>query len=216
MYWYGKYIKKPWIIGETAIPADNDSVSYEEQRAFAEKTLRQAYNCGAIGYSWWQYKDVEWYNFHANFLGVVSRKGETINSKGIKVNGTPKPTAEVFKNYKPQKDKEGCLCLDNYYNYSAHKDCRITGILSDNNGAPIEGGVVLAWNQHWTSSYHTVTKKDGSFELLGNFPFYHWMASATLHSMVRGEIMPDTGKKGLNNIPTINLGTLKLDKIKLE
>ncbi|MCE9539174.1 MAG: hypothetical protein K8R85_08150, partial [Bacteroidetes bacterium] len=81
MYWYANYIKKPWIIGETAIPADNDSISYETQAQFAHKTLKQAYDCGAIGYSWWQYKDVEWHSYHANFRGVVSWTGETKNAK---------------------------------------------------------------------------------------------------------------------------------------
>lgn len=215
MYWYGKYIKKPWIIGETAIPADNDSVSYEKQKTFAELTMKQTYNCGGIGYSWWQYKDVEWFDYHANFLGVVNRKGETINSKGEKVAGTIKSTADAFKNYTPVKDVNGCLCLDNYYNYSAFKDCRLTGILIDEKGTPIEGGVILAWNQYWSKSYHTVTKKDGSFELLGNFPFYHWMASATLHTMIRGDVLPDTAKKNIDNIPTMNLGTLKVEELHL-
>ena len=31
MYWYHRFVKKPWIIGETGIPADNDSVKYEAQ-----------------------------------------------------------------------------------------------------------------------------------------------------------------------------------------
>ncbi|HMT28061.1 MAG TPA: cellulase family glycosylhydrolase [Bacteroidia bacterium] len=215
MYWYGKYIKVPWIIGETAIPADNDSVSYEDQKLFAERTLKQTYNCGGIGYSWWQYKDVEWFDFHANYLGVVSRNGETINSKGNKVIGSPKPVADAFKKYNPTKSKEGCECYDNYYNYSPFNTCRLKGILVDEDEKPIEGGVILAWNEGWSKSYHTVTKKDGSFELLGPFPFYHWMASSTLHTMVRGDVLPDTAKKVSDAIPTMNLGTLKIEDLGL-
>ena len=55
IYWYGKYTETPWIIGETAIAADNDSISYEEQLQFAKNTLDQTFNCGGSGYSWWQY-----------------------------------------------------------------------------------------------------------------------------------------------------------------
>lgn len=214
MYWYGKYIQKPWIIGETAIPADNDSVPYEAQRLFAEKTWKQAYNCGAIGYSWWQYKDVEWQNFHPNFMGVVNRKGETRTKKqNIPVNGTVKPVARVIKNADVNAPKDSCICFSNYYNYSQHKDCRITGKMIDENNQPIQGGVILGWNQYWSHSYHTVTKPDGTFELLGDFPFYHWMASATRYSMVRGDVLPDTAIKAADGIPTVNIGNIQVERL---
>jgi hypothetical protein len=214
IYWYANYIKKPWIIGETAIPADNDSVSYNTQAEFAHKTLKEAYDCGAIGYSWWQYKDVDWHSFHANFMGILNRNGETKTKKeNIPINGTPKPVVEEFKKFDPTAKKDSCICLSNYYNYSQHKDCRIIGVLCDEYNKPIQGGVILAWNQYWSHSYHTITKGDGSFELLGNFPFYHWMASASEYSMVRGDVEPDTAKKYNDNIPTMNIGKLKISKL---
>jgi hypothetical protein len=214
MYWYANYINKPWIIGETAIAADNDSVSYKTQSEFARKTLKQAYDCGAIGYSWWQYKDVEWHSYHANFMGVVNWKGETKTTKAnIPVKGTVKPLVEEFKKFNPSAKKDSCLCLSNYYNYSQHHSCRIIGELTDENNKPIQGGVILAWNEYWSHSYHTVTKPDGSFELLGDFPFFHWMASASSYSMIRGDILPDTAKKYDDGIPTMNLGKLKVSKL---
>jgi len=214
MTWYNKYVQKPWIIGETAIPADNDSVSYEEQKAFARKTIKQAYNCGASGYSWWQYKDVYWKEFHPSFMGVVNRNGETkTTNENLIVYGTVKPMAEEIKKFDPLAKKDSCLCLDNYYNYSNGKACRIKGFLFDENNEPIEGGVILAWNQWWSHSYHTITKADGSFEVLGTFPFYHWMASATKYSVVRGETLPDTAKIINDNIPTLNIGNLKIKKL---
>jgi len=215
LYWYGNYIKKPWIIGETAIPADNDSVTYEEQKIFAQKTLNQAYNCGAIGYSWWQYKDVEWHQYRANFMGVVTRTGETKTIKGnLPVQGKIKPVADAFKKFKPSEKKDSCICLSNYYNYSEGKACRIVGKLVDEEtNQPIKGGVALGWDQHWVHSYHTVTKEDGSFEILGVHPFYHWIATTTLYSVVRDDISPDTAKAGKDNIPTMNIGTLKIKKI---
>lgn len=214
MYWYANYIKKPWIIGETAIAADNDSITYETQAQFAHKTLKQAYDCGAIGYSWWQYKDVEWHSYHANFMGVVNWKGITKTLKeNIPVQGTVKPMVEVFKKFDPNAKKDNCICLSNYYNYSQHKDCRIVGVLTDEENKPIQGGVILAWNEYWSSSYHTVTKADGSFELLGSFPFYHWMASASSYSMIRADVLPDTAKKLADGIPTMNIGNLKIAKL---
>ncbi|MBI5218441.1 MAG: cellulase family glycosylhydrolase [Bacteroidia bacterium] len=214
LYWYGKYIKKSWMIGETSIPADNDSVKYDTQKEFAQKTLEQVYNCGGIGYSWWQYKDVGWFSFHANFMGVLNSKGETTTANGHKVHGTPKPVADAFKNYK-HGEKGDCKCFDNYYNYSQHKNksCRIIGRLVDDNDKPIDGGVIIAWNQWWSGSYHTVSKPDGSFELLGDFQFYHWMASASLYTMVRDDITPDKMKKSNGNIPTVNIGKLKLKRL---
>lgn len=214
IYWYGKYIEKPWIIGETAIPADNDSVSYGEQVKFARKTLEQSYNCGASGYSWWQYKDVEWQAFHANFMGIVNMKGETrTKSPNISITGTPKPIVKEFQQFNTAKPKGDCVFLPNYYNYSNHKDCRIKGMLTDTDGSRIVGGVILAWNQWWSHSYHTITKEDGTFEVLGDFQFYHWMVSATKHSMVRGDVLPDTAHKENGGIPTMNLGTIKLEKL---
>jgi hypothetical protein len=214
MYWYGKYVTKPWIIGETAIPADNDSVTYETQKQFAHNTLKQAYDCGAIGYSWWQYKDVDWHNYHANFMGVVNRNGETKTIKpNIAIKGTVKPLVEEFKNFSGTVPKGTPVYLNNYYNYSNGKACKIMGRLLDEDDKPIEGGVVLGWNQYWSHSYHTISKKDGSFELLGTFPFYHWMASATRYSMVRADVLPDSAKNGFSKIPTMNVGNLKLERV---
>lgn len=214
IYWYGKYLKKPWIIGETAIPADNDSVTYETQKLFAQKTLKQAFDCGAIGYSWWQYKDVQWNNFHANFMGVMNWKNESHTKlPNITIEGTAKPVTEVFKAFNSNSKKDSCLCFDNYYNYSQHKLCKIIGRLLDENGKPIEGGVILAWNQYWSKSYHTVTKADGTFELKGDFPFYHWMASATLYSMTRDDVKLEEITLTTDKKIVINIGDLTIEKL---
>ncbi|HNI30789.1 MAG TPA: hypothetical protein PKI54_10600, partial [Bacteroidia bacterium] len=83
-------------------------------------------------------------------------------------------------------------------------------------GEPIEGGVVMAWSKDWANSYHTVTKQDGTFELLGSFPFYHWIASATLFTMVRGDVLPDSSDNKNSKILTLDLGSLNLKKLNLE
>lgn len=214
MYWYGKYIRKPWMIGETAITADNDSVSYEEQKLFARKTLKHARDCGAIGYSWWQYKDVDWKDFLVDFQGIVTRKGITKTKKeNIVVHGTPKPLVEEFIKYNPLAKKDSCICLPNYYNYSQFNQYKIKGRLMNDEDKPVEGGVILAWNQYWSKSYITITKADGSFELFGDFPFYHWMASATLYSMVRGDVSFEPTKPDMNGTTTVDIGTLKISAL---
>lgn len=204
IYWYGKYVKKPWIIGETSLPADNDSVPYSDQLNFAEQTFKQTCNCNGRGYSWWQYKDVNWFNFHSNFMGIFTHDGKA------------KTVTDFFKKALTYKSDNNCIKLDNYYNYSNGKICRLIGRLTDKSGKPIEGGVVLAWNQYWSSSYHTVTNEDGSFELLGTFPFYHWMVSSTMHTMKRGECLPDTARINESKIPTMNLGAIELDTLRLK
>lgn len=210
--WYGRYTDKPWIIGETAIPADNDSISYEEQRVFALNTLKQTFNCGGIGYSWWQYKDVDWHKYHANYMGLVNWHDTTLNSKGEQVFGTVKSTANAFKNFNITSNPDSCLCLSNYYNYSQSTAFQLTGKVLDKTNNPIEGAVVLAWNENWSHSYHTITKKDGSFSLLGSYPFYHWMASATKYKTIRADLNPDTAIV-MNNMPTIDLGKLNITKL---
>lgn len=209
IYWYGKYTEKPWIIGETAIPADNDSVPYILQKEFAQKTINQTFHCGGAGYSWWQYKDVEWFKFHANYMGLLSQEGET-SSRPININGTVKPIADVFKNFNSNNivDSTKCACLDNYYNYSNSTVFKLTGTLLDENNIPIEGGIILAWNEYWTHSYHTITKDDGSFELLGSYPFYHWMASATKYTMIRDEINPLDAQMTDDSIKTLSINKL--------
>lgn len=213
LYWYGKNIEKPWIIGETSLPSDNDSVPYNTQLEFARKTLLQAYNCGAAGYSWWQYKDVDWQVFHSSFMGIMNRKGETQGKNGIRIDGTTKPAVNAFVEFNPNQKKGECLCLENYYNYQSLKTFKITGSLVDIEGKPIEGAVILAWDEWWTYSFHTVTKRDGSFELYSKFPFYHWAASATKYNRIHGKINPNEAKPDKDGIPMINLNQLELKKI---
>jgi len=219
IYWYGKYVNKPWIIGETALAADNDSVTYLEQKHFARKTLAQVRNCGGVGYTWWQYKDVEWSNYRYDFMGVVTRDGgKTVTNKnGLVVQGIRKPVIQEFLSFNSTSAlKDSCECLPNYYNYSNGRASRIIGRIVDaETNEPIEGAVALAWDEHWVHSFHTITKKDGSFELLGEYPFYHWIATATMHSVVRDDMSQDVFKKTKDSIPTFDLGTLKINKLKI-
>ena len=213
MYWYNRFVKKPWIIGETGIPADNDSVPYSDQVAFANKTMLQNYNCGGMGYSWWQFKDVDWKIYHQNFLGVLSWTGETKTRKGEIVNGTPKPVNKAINDFDVKQKKGKCECLSNYYNFNNHNKFRVTGKMVNEDGEPIEGGEILAWDEWWVNHHVTTTKPDGTFELYSEYSFYHWMVAGPLYDRIRGDYKPDTASIGSDGIPTLKMGTITLKKL---
>src|SRR5205814_1116879 len=110
---------------------------YAFQKQFANKTLKQAANCGAIGYSWWQYKDVKWRLYHSSYMGLVNLKGETKTTTSRIIHGTVKPAAEEFRSYNYSANKDSCVCLQNYYNYSQHKSFRLIGHLLDEDNKPL-------------------------------------------------------------------------------
>ncbi|HMU13490.1 MAG: hypothetical protein JST41_06690 [Bacteroidetes bacterium] len=216
IHWYGKHVDKPWIVGETSLPADNDSVPYAEQLSFAHRTLAQTVACGGQGYSWWQFKDVKWGRFHSDYMGVLSMAGETQVAPDLPmVHGTVKPVWQAFSTFDPTAPPGPCIVPDNYYNFSSLTGAKLTGKLLDRDRRPIEGGVIHGWNEHWTRSYYTKSKADGSFELFGDFRFHHWMASATRCSMVRGDCDPNAFYTGADSIPAYYLGELTLEDLHL-
>jgi hypothetical protein len=218
IYWYYKYVKKPWIIGETGYSADNDSISYDVQKAYAEKFLKRVVNCGGSGFSWWQYKDVQWYDYQSNFLGILNNTGTTVTSnKDLVVNGTPKPMAYLFKTFDTNKKTEECTCRDNYYNYDGLNQYAVKGkLVNEENQEPIVGGGVVAWNQYYGASNITFSKDDGSFIVYGNYKLYHSIVSATMMNTLRQEYDWDKVPVNIENgIPTYDLGIIKLTPLKL-
>ena len=85
----------------------------------------------------------------------------------------------------------------------------------DEDGKPIEGGEILAWDEWWINHHVTTTKPDGSFELYSEYSFYHWMISGPLFERVRGDMKPDTALIGKDGIPTIRLGTFELKRVNI-
>src|SRR5690554_4663349 len=71
IYWYAKNINKPWMVGETGLPTDNDSIPYIAKKKFIKESLQQVVDCGGAGYGLWQFQDVAWDNFEHNFLGML-------------------------------------------------------------------------------------------------------------------------------------------------
>ncbi len=158
MWWYSRYCGKPWMVGETGLPADNDSVPWDWQWQFLYRTFERAKYLGAIGYGWWEFQDCHsGVNFEAKYTGLRDSTGKS------------KPAARVFT--------DGLFCFScyytdeelrpvNYYNMLAYSNIRLTGrIVDKSTGKPVEGAVIRGWNDDWSVGMNTYTDSNGRFTL---------------------------------------------------
>jgi hypothetical protein len=195
MYWYGTYIDKPFMIGETGLPADNDSISYEDQRRFMKESYEYARDCGAIGYGWWEFQYARNYanigeeandaqatyqdDFNARHIGLINNKDSVITKKNkYIIYGMPKPaTVEIvrFADYKVQKKRRPL----NYYNILNYSNFVIRGsVINESTQKPIEGAVIRGWNKDWTIGVNTFSDSLGNFMLYSNDQCTHFKISA--------------------------------------
>lgn len=64
--WMSSSLSKPWMIGETGFAASNygkhkiNNGTLQDQLNFFNTTYELCRDCGALGYSWWQFHDVGW------------------------------------------------------------------------------------------------------------------------------------------------------------
>lgn len=171
MWWYSRYCGKPWMVGETGLPADNDSVPWDWQWWFLYRTFERAKYLGAIGYGWWEFQDCpSGVNFEAKYTGLRDSTGKS------------KPAARVFT--------DGLFCFScyytdeelrpvNYYNMLAYSNIRLTGRIVDKaTGKPVEGAVVRGWNDDWSVGMNTYTDSNGCFTLYSNDYNVHFEISA--------------------------------------
>lgn len=167
-WWWSRYIGKPWMIGETSLPADNDSVTYEQQRLFAEQVYQYTIDCGGIGFGWWEFQDLP-KSYGINYEGTYSgiRDGE----------GNLKPVAYAFAKLKDLKKGTPKKSV-NYYNNFGYHNAVITGRIVDEAGKPVEGAAVRGWNKWWRTGLNTCTDKEGVFNLYSNDECIHFAISA--------------------------------------
>jgi hypothetical protein len=176
IYWYAKNMTKPWIIGETGLPADNIQTSYEEQKQFASIVSKRCIDCGGDGFSWWQYQDVWWAkeengvkmeDWGNNYLGLLSHDGITATTvSGLSVQGTPKPAVDEFKNFSAYIPTYTCPMYSDYYNGSGQTKYKVSGkIVNNQNNSPINGAVVVGRDKNWVAISSTFSKSDGTFDL---------------------------------------------------
>ena len=168
-WWWSHYIGKPWMIGETSLPADNDSVSYKQQCYFAEQAYQYVIDCGGVGFGWWEFQDVP-VGYNINYEGTYSgvRDG----------NNELKPVAYKFADLKDLKKGTPEKSV-NYYNNFGYHNAVIKGlVVDDNTGKPIEGAAIRGWNQWWRTGLNTCTDNEGVFNLYSNDECVHFAISA--------------------------------------
>ena len=187
IYWYSQYIDKPWMIGETSLPADNDSITYNEQRQFLKETYRRIVDCGGAGIGWWGFQDVSWGNYEHNFTSIMNHSGQTKTKDGkYTIKGTLKPVAFEFANLKKYKKTDECHCMVNYYNMIGYKNFVIKGkVINSETDKPIEGAVIRGWSKWWDVGANTFTDAKGEFTLYSNKKFENFAISAPGMSLIK-------------------------------
>jgi hypothetical protein len=181
IYWYSKNIDKPWMIGETSLPADNDSIPYSDQVQFLKEAYLRMKNCGGSGFGWWAFQDVTtWGTFEHNYTSLLNHEGVTYTADGKhRILGSVKPAGLEVKNLSKLKLSDSCPCWSNYYNMIGYENYVVegrvlkAGVLKAANGAVIRG-----WNKDWSIGANTFTDENGNFTLYSNTEFVHFEVSA--------------------------------------
>lgn len=169
IYWYAHYVKRPFIIGETSLPADNDSVPYEWQAIF----MRESYQCavanGAIGYGWWEFQDYpDGINFEAQRTGLRDERGAAKPAAAVVASLRQLPPDTAFS-HPPV----------NYFNMLGYHNFDIDGTVIDaDTRKPIEGAVIRAGNDDWSVGLNTFSNQYGHFSLTSNDICTHFIVSA--------------------------------------
>lgn len=179
IWWYSHYVGKPWIIGETSLAVDNDSVAYNMQTYYMKEVFQYALNCGSAGFGWWEFQDAYDVHFEAEYSGLLNHKGTTYTTDSLHyMIGTMKPAAyEVakLKNYKPLKEWQAV----NYYNMLGYDNIMLKGqIMEKGSNKPVEGAVIRGWNADWSVGINTFSNQHGEFTLYSNDVCTHFEISA--------------------------------------
>ena len=179
MWWYGHYCGKPWMVGETGLPADNDSVPYEAQARFMQESFRYALRNGAIGYGWWEFQDcLQGVNFEAQYTGLRDSQGRR------------KPAVNVIGALQACPVAASATPPANYSNMLAYRNLAVTGTVADHKGRPIEGAVVRGWNEDWSVGINTFTDSTGAFRLVSNDICTHFEISAPHFNKIKFDRHP--------------------------
>jgi hypothetical protein len=181
IYWYSKNIDKPWMIGETSLPADNDSIPYSDQVQFLKEAYLRTKNCGGSGFGWWAFQDVtNWGTFEHNYTSLLNHEGVTYTADGKhRILGSVKPAGLEIKNLSKLKPTYSCPCWSNYYNMLGYENYVVKGrVLKTGVLKPVKGAVIRGWNDDWSIAANTFADKNGNFTLYSNTEFVHFNISA--------------------------------------
>lgn len=177
IWWYSHYVGKPWMIGETSLPADNDSISYDLQYHFVEDAYQYTIDCGGIGFGWWEFQDCPiGVNFEAQYSGLLNHEGVNVTKSGRKIAGSLKPAAYEFAKLHELKPKKP-VRPDNYFNMLGYGNYMIKGrIMCD--AKPVEGALIRGWNEWWSIGLNTFSDENGCFTMYSNDSCVHFEISA--------------------------------------
>ncbi len=180
LIWLQRNSPLPWIIGEISLGAMDDyyekdtvpqppvwtryalspprvnTPDLQVQKDFAEQSLEDVRNCGASGYSWWQFQETwwvsplsEWKNHNHDADGLLRHKAFydlTIQEDEFPLE---KPVVEAFENYTPATpDPQAVQQPQNYYNPFNGNNYMVCGYVKDQDEVAIRDAVVYAsnWN----------------------------------------------------------------------
>lgn len=181
IYWYSTYIDKPWMLGETSLPSENDSISYEEQRQFLKEVYQWVKACGGSGFAWWEFQDEPLLPRHdAAFNGLLNNEGTSqVSGNPHTVRGTRKPAAHQLLKSIAQEPSLPCSCAVNYHNMVGYSNLVLEGRITDGStGKAVEGALIRGWNEDWSVGLNTFSDAQGNFALYSNDHCTHFEISA--------------------------------------
>lgn len=166
--WFSEAYDKPWIIGEAGLGGNDVAhrqnpliATEEQQKEFAETTLAYSRWYGAIGYAWWQYKEVPWRNAtspkaQANYYGLVRMKDD---------NERHKVAAEAFIEFEPFTKCYTCFdpSPEIYYNPNGYGFLNIMGRITTPQGEPVKNAYISCKSKQ--ESYYTFSGENGEYKI---------------------------------------------------
>lgn len=213
--WFSEAYDKPWIIGETGL-GGNDAANRqnpliateEQQKEFAFSSLAYSRWYGAIGYAWWQYKEVPWKDVmeakaRSNYLGIVRMKDDKERHKSA---------AEAFIEFDPSAKCSTCFdpVPDVYYNPKGYKFLNINGRITTPDGKPVKNAYIRCKSKK--ESYFTFSDENGEYKIYTIPDDYIYKISATFPGMT----VFQSGEWGGPKLgPELNLKIEFLDKDRL-
>jgi hypothetical protein len=166
---------RPWIIGETALAGSsevtNDPVvgTEADQKLFADFTLARSLDCGADGYSWWQYQEVLWTDANnqidpGNRMGLITRLDDANPANSDR----RKPAFSSFAAYPGAIRSASNAGRPPFYgNVDNYPATVFQGKCVDENGNALADAVVRAQRQNENAAYVTFTADDGTYAVKG-------------------------------------------------
>ena len=189
--WMSESFNLPiYIYGETGFPGINTVPLHpsvgteEEQKEWAEFSLKYTRWYGTEGYSWWFYKDVTWYNNNSpfavsNYKGIVYNENDTLSDDEIS-----KPVGTIFENYDPYIPCTDCSHPDDetYYNPNPknYTTTALDGHVQRSDGTPVKNvfiqGLILdqsiSVNGNEDESSMAITNEQGDYLLHTSFDYF--------------------------------------------